>query len=397
MKVVIVGGGFGGVKAALELSKDKRNRITLVTDKPDFQYYPSLYSAATGHSHLESWVPLGTIFAGVNNIHVNLDTVTSISPGSKTVHAESGSVYSYDRCILALGTVTTYFGIKGLDTYAYGIKSAAEIKRLKQHLYTDIAENHTVDKHYVVVGAGPTGVELAAALGTYIKRLCQRYGVKNHKIKIDLVEAAPRVLPRMSEKASANVVRRLKSLGVHVQTGRVVESASGSDLRVSGTAIDTQTVIWTSGVANHPFFQNNSAHFTLAPNGRVVVDEHMLAAKNVFVIGDNAATKYSGLAQTALHDAIFVAKNISRQHDNKPLKTYKAVLPPVVVPVGERWAIFEWGWLRLSGRPAAVIRRAADFVGYSDILPIGQALGVWRAARIIEDDYFTPTIPPTKK
>src|SRR5690606_6741637 len=157
------------------------------------------------------------------------------------------------KCIMALGMVTTYFGIKGLDTYAYGIKSADEIKRLKQHIFTDIAENHKLDKHYVIVGAGPTGFELASALGVYLSRLCERFKVRDHGLKIDLIEAAPRVLPRMSEKASRKVEKRLKELGVNVQTGKAVESASADELIVSGKRIDSRTVIWTSGVTNNPF------------------------------------------------------------------------------------------------------------------------------------------------
>jgi len=393
MNITIVGGGFGGVKAALELSEDKSHQITLITDKPDFQYYPALYSAATGHSHLESWVPLGTIFAGKHNIRVHIDSITSIDPEAKTLKSESGVAYDYEQCILALGTVTTYFGIKGLETYAYGIKSATEIKRLKQHIYTDIAENHTTDKHYIVVGAGPTGVELAAALGSYLKRMCEHYGVENPSLQIDLIEAAPRILPRMSEKASKKVQKRLEKLGVNVQVGKTVEAASEDDLTVSGNSIDSRTVIWTSGVANHPFYKNNETHFEFAKNGRIVVDEYMQAAKNIYVIGDNAATPFTGLAQTALHDAMFVAKNLKRQSKGKQSKKYSAVAPPVVVPVGENWAIFEWHWLRLHGWAASLIRRAADFIGYSDMLPLGQALGVWHATMIMEDDYFTPTSP----
>jgi NADH dehydrogenase len=393
MNITIVGGGFGGIKAALELAEDSANRITLITDKPDFQYYPALYSAATGHSHLESWVPLGTIFAGKHNIHVHIDTITAIDPKAKTLKSESGTTYEFEQCIMALGTVTTYFGIEGLETYAYGIKSAAEIKKLKQHLYIDIAEKHTTDKHYVVVGAGPTGVELAAALGSYLKRMCEHYGVNDPNLQIDLIEAAPRILPRMSEKSSKKVQKHLQKLGVNVQVGKTVESATADDLMVSGNSIDSHTVIWTSGVANHPFYKNNAEHFEFSKNGRIVVDEYMQAAKGVYVIGDNAATQFTGLAQTALHDALFVAANLKRKAHHKKLKTYKAVMPPVVVPVGENWAVFEWRKLRMYGWMASLIRRAADFIGYSDMLPLGQALGVWHASMIMEDDYFTPTSP----
>src|SRR5690606_13947236 len=115
-----------------------------------------------------------------------------------------------------------------------------------------------------------------------------------------------------------------------------------------------------------PFYKENNSVFKFAPNHRIVVDQYMRAAPDIYVIGDNAATPYTGLAQTALHDAIFVAKNIQREKKDRRPKDYKAVKPPVVVPVGERWAVFEWHKLRLYGWIAACIRRAADFIGYHD-------------------------------
>jgi NADH dehydrogenase len=130
MHVTIVGGGFGGVKAALELAKDRNNTVTLISDKPDFQYYPTLYSSATGHSHLESWAPLGEIFADFQNIYVYIDTIDNIDAKAKKLHGTSGTEYHYETVIFAMGVVTTYFGIPGLDTYTYGIKSEQEIKRL---------------------------------------------------------------------------------------------------------------------------------------------------------------------------------------------------------------------------------------------------------------------------
>lgn len=393
MKIVVVGGGFGGVKAALELAKDLKNQILLISDKPDFQYYPALFSTATGHSHLQSWVPLGQIFGAVPNVEVRLDTVTKINPELHELTGQSGGRYSYDKCILALGSVTTFFGIQGLDTFAYGIKSADEIKRLKRHLYTEIAREHKLDKHYVVIGAGPTGTELAAALGTYLEHLRQHYGLKKHAIKIDLIEAAPRVLPHMSESSSRRVLERLKSMGVDVQTGRRVEREDKTALLVDGQPIHTQTVIWTSGVANNPFFKDNERHFKLAPNGRVLVDKHLRVNKDLYVIGDNVVTKYCGLAQTALHDARYVAKDIRRREHGVKTKAYKAVRPAVVVPVGQDWAVFEWRWIKFGGRLGAWVRRMADWTGYHDILPFGQALGIWRAENVVEDDYFEAARP----
>jgi NADH:ubiquinone reductase (H+-translocating) len=395
MNITIVGGGFGGVKTALELSKHPDAHVTLITEMPHFQYYPALYSAATGHSHLEAWVPLSKVFGDRSNVEIIIDSITSIDPNARTLKSVSNKVYKYETVVLALGAITTYFGIKGLDQYAYGIKSVAEVNAFKRHLYEEIGQNHRIDKHYVVIGGGPTGVELSAALVTYLKRLRKQFRIKgNGSIHIDLIEAAPRVLPRMSEKASAKVRKHLESIGIKVHTGQSVQSQNADTLMVSGKPISSHTVIWTSGVANNPFYKANAEYFEFTPNGRVVVDEFMQARGNVYVIGDNAATPFSGLAQTALHDAIFVAKNIVRLHHHKKRKPYKAVKPPVVVPVGDNWAIFEWKGLLLGGWIASLIRRAADFIGYHDILPIGQALGVWRASRVTDDDFQSVPIQP---
>ena len=113
--------------------------------------------------------------------------------------------------------------------------------------------------------------------------------------------------------------------------------------------------------------------------------DHLRSGHDVYVIGDNAFTPWSGLAQTALHDGIFVAQHILGESKKK----YVAKLPPVVVPVGDNWAIFEYKKIRFGGWLGAKIRSAADFVGYSDILPFGQALGVWRAQKVKEEFYLT--------
>jgi len=379
------------VKAALELARDSHMHVHVITDKPDFQYYPSLYSSATGHSHLESWVPLGEIFASYDNIHVTLDTIVGIDAEKKQLLGVTETRYDYETLIIGVGTVTTYFGIPGIDQYSYGIKSADQIYQLKHRIYKDIAEEGKLDRNYVVIGGGPTGVELAGALGTYLNDLAKFHNLRSHRTRVRLIEAAPRVLPRSHETTSRKVQKRLENLGVEVQVGCMVQEETADSIIAGGRPIASHTVIWTSGVMNNPLFAAHPGIFELAKNGRVIVDKHMKAHKDIYVIGDNAATPFTGLAQTALHDAKFVAGNLRRKRRGQSMKAYTAVAPASAIPVGDRWAAFEYKKLRFYSWPAAIIRRVADFVGYSDILPIGQAIRPWVAATIKEEDYFTPS------
>lgn len=373
MQITIVGGGFGGVKSALELAKHKKNKITLISDRKVFQYYPALYSTATGHDYRESWVPLQQVLKGCTNVSIVHDSITKIDTSKRVLTGKANS-YDYQELILALGSVTTYFGIEGLDQFAYGIKSEDEIRRLQQHIFTQLSDGREDEKNYVIIGAGPTGVELAGALGEYVQTVREKFGIKRRKVRISLIEAAPRVLPRLSEVSSVRAAKRLKALGVHVETERKVERQTADSLYVNGKPLATQTVIWTSGVANPPFFKDNEASFRFNERGKVVVDTYMKAHEHVYVIGDNAATPYAGLAQTALHDAIFVAKHLMGSK-----KPYKPQLPPTVIPIGDKWALFEWKNVRFGGRAGGLMRRAADLIGYHDVFPVSWAMTAWKA------------------
>lgn len=394
MHSTVVGGGFGGVKTALELAKNKKTHVTLISDRPDFQYYPALYSTATGGSNLQSWIPLGEIFAKHDNVTLIIDTIETLNKATRTITMASGETHEYQTLVLALGSVTTYFGIQGLDHYAYGIKSQDEIERLKRHLVHEFSQANGADSHFLIIGAGPTGVELASSLGSFLKKLKKKYRQPEPRTSISIIEAAPRVLPRMSEKASAKVEKRLKALGVHVETNKKVEAETADDLVVNGRPIKSHTVVWTSGVANNPFYAANADQFELSKNGKVVVDEHMRVDQHVYVIGDNAFTQYSGLAQVAVHDAVFVAKHILK----KSKKKHSVKLPPVVVPVGENWAIFEYGKLTFGGKLGALIRQAADLIGYHDVLPLRQTLRAWSSQSIESNTAYYPELdtPKTK-
>jgi NADH dehydrogenase len=390
-KVLIVGGGFGGVKAALGLVDNPHFEVTLLTDDPDLRYYPTLYHTATGGAYANSSIPLSHIFQG-KKINIVQATATTLDRKAKTVSTGDGQAVSYDTLILGLGVVTNYFGIPGMQEYAYSIKSQTEVQRFKQHLKKQLEDELKPDLHYVVVGAGPTGIELAGALPDYLRALMKQYGVKDQAIHIDLIEAAPRLLPRLPKATSRTVKRRLTKLGVKIYVGSAVQAASADELTVNGKPIRSHTVVWTAGVTNHPFLKENN--FVLMARGKVAVDTYLQAEDNIFVIGDNANTPYSGLAQTALHDGAFVAKNLNRRAAGKGLKSYTAKAPITVIPAGPRWAAVIWGHTSFNGWRGWLLREAADLVGFHDLQPWPKATKQFMTEFSPEDDHIEATPTP---
>lgn len=365
-KVLILGGGFGGVKAALELVDDHRFDVSLLSDDTDLRYYPTLYHTATGGSHANSSIPLKNIFNNKNIKLIN-GTAAILDRRAKIIETTKGEKYEFDSLIIGLGVVTNYFGIPGLDKYSYSIKTQAEVERFKVHLHSQLESEHQPDLHYVIVGAGPTGIELAGALPDYLKRIMKYHGVNSRKIHIDLIEALPRLLPRLPKHTSRTVKRRLKKLGIRLYLGKAVEGQTADELTIGGKPIRSHTVVWTAGVTNNSFFKDNE--FSLMNHGKVGVDVYLQAEENIFVIGDNANTPYSGMAQTALHDGVFVAKNLKRRASGKSLNSYIAKQPITVIPAGPYWAAVVWGKLQFSGRLGWFFREAGDFVGFHNLQP----------------------------
>jgi len=373
-KILIVGGGFGGIKASLELAEDERFRVTLLSDKPNFRYYPNLFQTATGGRAVESSIPLKSIFAE-ESVELATGQADKLDRKSKTIHTVDGKIHHYDILILALGVITNYFGIKGLEEYAYGIKSLEEAERLKAHLHQQLTDEHEPDLNYVIIGGGPTGIELAGQLPQYMRHIMKKHGIRNRSIHIDLVEAAPSLVPRLPKDAQKAIAKQLRRLGIKLYLGQTVQAETADALMVNNRPISSHTVIWTAGVTNNPFFKIND--FVLTDHGKVVVNESLQAESDIYVLGDNANTQYSGMAQTALYDAIFVAHNIKRTASGEKLQPYQPKEPISVIPAGPHWSAVVYGKIRLYGWLGWVLREAANFVAFRDIEPWWKAGAQW--------------------
>jgi NADH dehydrogenase len=313
-KVLILGAGFGGIKAALDLSSNAAYEVTLLSDQDNFRYYPTLFNIALGKSYLGATIPLGEIFDG-KNVNIVKATAETVDRQNKKVKATDGKIFDYDHLIVALGVVTNYFGIEGLDKYSYGIKTLENARRLRDHLHKQLIDEKKPDVNYVIIGGGPTGVELAGALPGYMRNIMKKHGINNANLHVDLVEAAPRLVPRMPEPYSRAVAKRLAKLGVTLYLNESVKAENPDNLIMSSHSLESHTVVWTAGVTNHPFLKANN--FALNDKGKAKVDEHLQNDPNIYVIGDNADTPYSGMAQTALYDGQFIAKHLINQAEIK--------------------------------------------------------------------------------
>lgn len=378
MKVVIVGGGFGGLKTALELANNPGFEITLISERPNFEYHGALYRSGTGRSPLEVVMPLRDILKGVRNITFAQDRIVGIDAGKQRVVSETGNVYSYDKLILALGNVVNYFGIAGMDETTMSLDTISNTIALRHQLVELFKSNKPV-LHIVVAGAGPAGVELAGELQHFAQIVAEKYKLQPKRLKVVIIEGANRALPGLKPAASYKALRRLERLGVKVMLNTQLNSCEPGKVCLDGGDLSADLIIWTAGSRAPGFYADHPNVFKLE-RGRVKVDQYLKAAgqESIYVIGDNAATPYAGMAQTALHDAKFVARNLIRELGGKKLFWYRAQIPVYAVPIGPNWAILQTSRRVMSGRRAWLVRRRADLAIYRNFKPYKEAVKTWR-------------------
>ena len=399
-KVVIIGGGFAGIRTALELAKKRDSlEITLISDRANFEYYPALFHVVLGGDPSSVSIPLKDIFAG-KPVKLVLEAVSGVDVTNKKVSGQDGHEFTYDFLVIALGSETGYFGLPGLPELSYGFKSVVEATKLRQHIHevlTPVGEmtpdQKTIAGHFVIVGGGPTGIELAGELNHYARMVAKKHGFDASAITVDLIEALPRLLPILPEDVSAEMRQQLAINQVNVYLNRMVTGQEPDMLTLKDMTLRSKTVIWTAGMKPNRLIAQIQG-LELEKRGRIVVDEYM-QAKNfagVFVVGDNAPSQYSGMAQTADHDGYYVATAISCLAKGGKLTAYVAKKPVYAIPAGFEWGMVLWGNTRMYGWLGYALRRLADLRYLMSVVPFSRALGMVKERKLQKE-----TCPICKK
>lgn len=387
-KVLIVGGGFGGIAAAREFERHNNSNIevTLVSNTSHFEYHAALYRVVTGRSPLEVCIPLSEIINPSKTVVVK-DTIEKIQLTKQVAIGSNGSEYLFDYLIFAVGCKTTYFSIPGLKEHSFTLRTIDDALRLKRHIhqiYNETAaskQKKPID--IVVAGGGATGVELSGELAVYTKKLARQHGVPPSLVTITLFEASSRLLPTLHLTSSIIAEKRLRALGVNIFVNAPIQKKDIENVYLEQMKIRTKTVIWTAGTTSNEVAKKSG--FTLNHYGKIEVRQTLQSRDNdsVFVVGDAASTEYSGMAQTAIHDGEFAARQIINLIFNRELATYRAKLPYYSIPVGPGWALLEAEDGTLTGKLGWIFRRFVDFKFFQSILPAAIALRAFQEGRKI--------------
>lgn len=368
IRVVIVGGGFGGLAAAQAL-KDADVEVTVV-DKTNYHLFqPLLYQVAmAGLSPGDIAHPIRSILRKQKNTEVILAEVTKVDLKNNTLQTNVGDI-DYDYLILAAGAQTNYFGHNDWPDYAVGLKDiddALEIRRRVLVAFEDAESEKDKDKQkqmltFVVIGGGPTGVELAGSLAELARHSLVRdfRHINPSSAQVILLEGLPRVLPPFVEELSAKAAEQLKSIGVEVRTGVKVTNINECGVHVEGgEIIPSSTVMWCAGVAAVPLTKTMDVN--LDRGGRVVVEPDLSIAgfKNVFAIGDLSNFAHQGekplpgLAPVAMQQGAAAAQTILDDLAGRSRKKFHYVDKGTMATIGRSAAVADLGRLKLSGLPA---------------------------------------------
>jgi NADH dehydrogenase len=405
-KVVIVGAGFGGLAAAKRLA-NRPVDVTLVDRRNHHLFQPLLYQVATAAlSPADIAAPIRSILSSAPNVRVLLDEVTGIEAGKNRVTLARSGALDYDWLVLATGARHSYFGNDAWAPHAPGLKSIDDAVAIRRRILLALehAETETDPRRrqklltFIVIGGGPTGVEMAGAIAELAQRTVSRdfRSITPHCSRVVLIEAGPRVLPSFPPALAAESESALRKLGVEVRTGTAVTGIEDQLIRLGREEIAASAIIWAAGVQASP-----AAYWLKAEHdrfGRIFVEPDLKVPGHdrIFAVGDTANSAgpgghaLPGIAPVAKQQGNFVANRIlGRGHGAFAYRDFGNL-----ATIGRSRAVMDWNGWHLSGFPAWLIWSFAHIwflIGFRSRIAVGLSwlwnyLTYQRSARLITGD-----------
>lgn len=374
-KIVILGAGYGGLLTALNVRKylnKSEAEVTVVNQYPTHQIITELHRLAAGSiSEKAVAMPLSKLFKG-HDIDLKIAKVESFSVDKKDVKLSDGTSLTYDALVVALGSITAYFGIPGLEENSMVLKSAEDANKIHQHIEDRIREysktKKEADATILIGGGGLTGVELVGEIADKMPELTSRYGVNPKEVKLLLVEAGPKILPVLPDDLIERATKSLEARGVQFLTGLPVTKVEGNviDLK-DGQKITANTFVWTGGVQGNPLVGQSGLEVN---RGRATVNEYLQSTshKDVFVVGDSAVVfgpegrPYPPTAQIAWQMGEQTGYNLYAFLENKSFKEFSQVNSGTLASLGRKDAVATIGEnaTPLKGMPASWMKEASN-------------------------------------
>ena len=365
--MVIVGAGFGGLEAAKRLANAPVD-VTVVDRRNHHLFQPLLYQVATAAlSPADIAAPIRSILSHARNVRVLLDGVSAVIPSERAVRLDSGKVIDYDWLVIATGARHSYFGRDDWSRHAPGIKSIEDATDVRRRVLLALERAETETNKatrdalltFVVIGGGPTGVEMAGAIAELARKSVSRdfRSITPHCSRVILIEAGPGLLPAFPERLQRKTLRALEQLGVEVRLGAQVTEVGPQHVRAGDETIAAHTLVWAAGVQASPAAEWIGAVADRSGRVKIGPELHAPDHPNIFVIGDTAACPdgrdgtLPGIAPVAKQQGRYVADRIlGRSRGAFRYRDYGNL-----ATIGRSSAVADFGRIRLSGFAAWLI------------------------------------------